>query len=419
MSQKNRTRRQANAAAQSSPSKVRISLRTGIVVIAGFLALGAAAALIVRWMNQPEVEGPKDMAPAVAAVPHHPLLAEAMEAVEKDVSTKKPGDWLKLASKHRIVFDDSEVQWLVIHQLKGFGNTPERMAYAMRGIGFDAKGRPEVRRRWEGHPGQLAIALHRAGVALDEPLEAQGRQFTLRDLIRANMQRYDVQTLGRDDPAYLIEGASMLVRPSENWETDSGRPNSIMRLVTVGFRRLPDRAEPGTFACGGLHYGYAVGVAKKQAELRNDLTAEDREHMKTLGLLTAKMQETWFEDVLPQYVTLARRCVSDFKRTGKEIHALEIRSSFTGLGHILELALDPRSDFYGKLPEKMVKESIEALAGLTTEWFKPENEQLRLDVGKFKLGAAGDLPMAQIIQGDLCHSYRAMLLWSKDRQQNP
>jgi hypothetical protein len=156
---------------------------------------------------------------------------------------------------------------------------------AMRGVGV------------QGHAGQFLAILAQSHVMADYPLRANGKEFTLADLIEHEKQT----CVAGEELTFKLISLMHYLDSDETWTTPDGQEWSIQRLVREELK-APIRGA----ACGGTHrlmgFSYAVNKRLQRGkpivgEFRRAQTYVNDYHRYTYSLQNpdGSFSTAWFE----------------------------------------------------------------------------------------------------------------------------
>lgn len=124
----------------------------------------------------------------------------------------------------------------------------------------DGQGRLRARQGLyvQGHEGQLLAILAQCHVPADYPFTVEGRKFTLRDLIRSEMETCQANT----ELTFKLISLAHYLHTDDTWRDERGGQWSIARLIQEEIRQPILKVA----ACGGTHrlMGLIYSVHKRQ-----------------------------------------------------------------------------------------------------------------------------------------------------------
>jgi hypothetical protein len=109
----------------------------------------------------------------------------------------------------------------------------------------------------QGHEGQFLAMLAQSRVKIDYPMKIEGRDFTVRDLVRSEMATCQAGS----ELTFKLIGLAHYLDIDERWTSDNGERWNIERMVVEEIRQPINGA-----ACGGTHrlFGLAYGVHQRR-----------------------------------------------------------------------------------------------------------------------------------------------------------
>lgn len=133
----------------------------------------------------------------------------------------------------------------------------------MRLMYVDDEGELQVRSApaFQGHEGQLLAMLAQAKISSDYPMLVDGRDLTVKDLIRAEMRT----CYPRTELTFKLIGLMYYLDSETTWVNDQGQDWSIRKLITEEMRQ-PIRGA----TCGGSHRLSGLTLAYKTREARGE-----------------------------------------------------------------------------------------------------------------------------------------------------
>jgi hypothetical protein len=111
----------------------------------------------------------------------------------------------------------------------------------------------------QGHAGQLLAYISQARVPLDYPLRAEGKSFTLADLVEHEKRTCEP----RSELTFKLIGLAHYLSPDAAWTSDDGQNWSLERLVR---EELAQDVRGG--ACGGTHRMMGLSTAVRRRRER-------------------------------------------------------------------------------------------------------------------------------------------------------
>ncbi len=149
----------------------------------------------------------------------------------------------------------------------------------------------------QGHRGQFLAMLAQSKVKRDFAIRADGRNFTVNDLVR-----YEMETCRpKAELTFKLIGLSHYLKSDTSWTTTDGERWSVERLIEEELAQQIDGA-----ACGGTHrlmgFAYAVNRRLKRNEPLNGqwqraaaFVGEYQERTATLRNQDGSYSTNWFE----------------------------------------------------------------------------------------------------------------------------
>ncbi len=124
---------------------------------------------------------------------------------------------------------------------------------------LDPQGRLRARKGLyvQGHDGQLLAILAQCHVPADYPISVQGRSFTVRDLVRSEMETCQTNT----ELTFKLISLAHYLHTDDTWQDEQGGEWSIPRLIQEEIRQPILKVA----ACGGTHrlMGLIYAVQKR------------------------------------------------------------------------------------------------------------------------------------------------------------
>ena len=212
---------------------------------------------------------------------------------------------------------DPQDPWAVAHGIRAMGKgflLKDRQPAVVHLLTREVRLRELAGQRWphfplevEVHPNMFLKTVLEAGVPLAQPVVAEGRKFTLRDLLTGAKLAFsfDPATFPPNDLAWsLIAFANTTPPDPGSWVNVHGQRVEMREVVAFGFRTMEEASAPveqayragrpltekapiHSFTCGGTHLLYSLCTAVN-AGYREGRQAERLESQ--LDLLTYRLQ---------------------------------------------------------------------------------------------------------------------------------
>jgi hypothetical protein len=267
----------------------------------------------------------------------------------------------------------------------------------------------------EGHPNTFLKTLLEAGVSLDHPITAAGRQRTVADLLHGAKQLFVFDTAkvpnSGDHLPWSIIAFAITTQPGQDvWKNAEGQEIRLREVVeyafstaeqaSAEFRKAMEKGVTPTwkdrisnFTCGGTHLIYSLAVAVRYGYLGE---AGRRRFADQLRLLTWRLKVDLL--LLDQYYEMVAKTYPT-KTEAWRPYQLDSRLKF--IGHSLEIlsyvrlfklaTLTPEQERQARAAERTLAETILAIGKLDLAPLKSRNRKL-----------------FDLVVGDACHAYHGI-----------